>query len=115
MSRYTVEIGDSDGNSFQISVNIGYVGVHTEGSWRSIDKGWIRYNSGMIKKEQTAGHTITETNLNLLGPGGIDAGWGIKLNTWDDIGGVNDQGTGEIVQGWVLNAKPGRITWALVE
>ena len=114
MSRHTVEIGDSDGNTFQITVNIGYSGVHTEGSWRAIDKGWIRYNSGLAKKDQTDG-TLTGADLYLYGPDGVGAGWGIRLNEWDDYGGVNDQGTGVLVQAWVVGAKPGRITWALVE
>jgi hypothetical protein len=114
MGRHTVEIGDVAGNSFKISVNIGYTGVHTEGSWRSLDKGWIRYNSGIAKKYQVDG-TISEADLRLFGTDGFDGGYGIVLYKWDDIGGTNDQGTGMLYQPWVLNAKPGKISWALVE
>ena len=114
MGKHTVEIGDDNGNSFKITVDISYSGVHTEGSWRSLDKGSIKYNSGKSKKEQTAG-TITGADLCLFGMDGINAGWGIRLDEWDDIGGVNDQGTGTLVQAWVLDAKPGKISWALVD
>lgn len=114
MGRHIVEISDSDGNSFKLSINIGYTGVNTVGSWRSLDKGWIRYNSGLSKKKQTAG-TITGADLRLYGTEGIAAGWGIILYEWDDIGGTNDEGTGSIAQRWVLGAKPGKISWALVE
>jgi hypothetical protein len=115
MGRHTVEIGDDKGNSFRISVNIDYLGVHTEGSWRTIDKGWLRYNSGTAKKYQTDGWTITETNLFLFQPGEIGSTYEIRFDKWDDYGGVNDQGTGFMSQNVVINATPGKISWALVE
>ena len=115
MSKHTVEIGDDEGNSFKISINIGYIGISTEGSWRSMDKGWIRYNSGLSKKQRTNGWNPGETNLFLYQSEGTAIGPGIRLDKWDDLTGVNDQGTGEIAQPWVTGAKPGKISWALVE
>jgi hypothetical protein len=114
MGKHTVEIGDDKGNSFKITVDISYSGVSTQGSWRSLDKGSIRYNSGVSKKNMTPG-TLTGADLYLYGLGGLDAGWGLKLNEWDDIGGVNDQGTGTLQQAWVLGASAGKISWALAD
>ena len=114
MSKHIVELGDNDGNSFKISINIGYSGVNTEGSWRVLDKGSIRFNSGVAKKSMTKG-TLTGADLYLYGTDGFGAGWGIRFDAWDDIGGVNDEGTGQLMQAWVLNEKPGKVSWALAD
>ena len=111
MANYTVEIGDEEGNSFRISVSaITTFGARFDGSWRTIDKGYIRYNSGVAWKEKSNGD-LTVMHLLLIGN---DNTWGISLNDFNDIWGANDEGTGIILQPWVLNFTSGRISWALV-
>ena len=111
MYKHIVEIGDEYGKSFKVSVEIDYVGVRREGTWRALDKGFIRYNSGRAKKQQIDG-TITTTELVLVS---FENTWGIRFDIWDDIWGVKDQGKGVILQPWVLGIDPGPISWALVK
>ena len=113
MANYIVEIGDEKGNSFKISVSVvtTFSGPLTSGSWRTIDKGYIRYNSGAVQKVTSNGDVFVEHLLLYRS----DNTWGIRLNDFNDLWGANDQGNGAILQPWVLSFEPGRISWALVE
>jgi hypothetical protein len=111
MANYTVEIGDEKGNSFKISVStITTFGKFSTGSWRTIDKGYIRYNSGTVGKKISNGEFCVEHLLLCTN----DNTYGIQLNDFENIWGANDEGTGFIKQSWVLSFEPGRISWALV-
>ena len=106
--RHTVEIADSKGKTMQLSVSVNTFG--TSGSWRSIDKGMIRYNSGPVK--QWAPSITSDWNVSLLKSS--DNTWGIQFDNFISWGTVNDSGTGTVVQPWVLGLEPGRIDWAIV-
>jgi hypothetical protein len=111
MATYIIEIGDEKGGSFKTSVSISTLDGASGGSWRTIDKGHIRYNSGAVEKQNSPGelavrHLLFYSNDNT---------WGIRLNDFQDLWGANDEGTGLILQPWVLSFPPGRISWALVE
>lgn len=109
MANYVVEIGDGDGKSFKISLSVPFL-AYMNGSWRTLDKGYIRYNSGATQVENSTG-TLSSQHLYLYQS---DNTWGIRLNDFRDISGANDEGTGIIVHPWVLNFSYGRISWALV-
>ncbi len=110
MIKHIVEVGDEFGKAFQVSVEIDYLGVITEGKWRALDKGFVRYNSGMAKKQPIPG-TLTTADLVLMNFNDV---WGIKLNLWDDYRGVKDYGKGVILQPWVIGIDPGPVSWAIV-
>ncbi len=109
-TKHIYEIGDSDGNSFKISIVVPF--IHSSGgSWRAIDKGFIRYISG--KTNPWGNNTWNnDQNLQLLSS---DETSGMQLDIYRDAFGLNDEGTGEVVQPWVLSLKPGKITWNLLE
>lgn len=112
MANYIVEIGDEKGTSFKISVSMSMLNSWAAtGSWRTIDKGYIRYNSGAAQRQQSPGE-LTVRHYLLYSS---DNTWGIRLNDFESIWGANDEGTGIIVQAWVLSFPVGRISWALVE
>jgi hypothetical protein len=112
LSTHTVQIGDGSGNSFKISVTMGYLSRY--GSWRALDLGYLRYTSG-IAWDFKAGWT-DDLTLYLYGTGGVDAGWGVRLDQYEGaLSGVNDGGTGEVAQPWVLQLTPGAVSWALAD
>ena len=105
-----VEIGDESGNSFKVSVSTAFMG-RNRGNWRTIDKGFIRFNSGQTQVEHSNGTTSTR-HVYLLS--GENSEWGLRLNDFENMINVNDEGTGFVEQGWVTGLKPGRISWTLV-
>ena len=113
MADYIVEIGDEKGKSFKISVSVTttFAGVNSQGSWRTIDKGFICFNSGVTKVDDSKG-TLTTNHLVLFNSKNEA---GIRLNDFHDWLGANDTGTGLIAQPWVLDFTYGRISWALVK
>lgn len=140
MRNHTVEIGDRKGNSFKLriatpqnweAVREIYTGDTDKysyrmtesktgksdygrimgGNWRSIDKGFIRFNSGNVLKANS-GTTATTRDLYLLN---LDATWGMKLFNYEHYWGVNDSGTGFVIQSWVLNLAEGRFSWSLID
>ena len=108
MSKHIFEIGDSDGHSFKISIELPFNRT-SKGSWRTLDKGLIRYNSG--KTIPTSGYGGSDDDILLVSSEGT---WGLKLDDYQDFWGLNDEGTGEVLQRWALQIKPGKISWALV-
>ncbi len=108
MASHIIDIGDEKGNSFEMCLEVSYW-YYPTGSWRTLDKGYIRFNSGWTKKTKSEG-TLVGTHLLLFSSANT---WGIRLNDFSDAGGANDQGSGIILQPWVLSFESGRISWAL--
>ena len=114
MATYTVEIGDNEGHSFKIKVSITttLTGAST-GTWRTLDKGFIRYNSGPAYNQPSHSGLTSDRDVVLCN-NEDDEHYGIKFDLFHDWFGANDQGSGEIIQPWVLSFKSGKISWALV-
>lgn len=104
-----VEIGDEAGKSFKISVNVQF-SMYSMGNWRSIDKGFIRYNSGETVQEHSNG-TLQTSHLYLKCGNNT---WGIRLNDFQYVLGAHKHGTGWCESSWVVGLRPGRISWSLV-
>ena len=107
--RHAVEIADSAGNTMQLSVSVDTIG--NGGSWRSLTKGMIRYNSGPVK--QFAPSITSDWNVQLIRTSG-GTYWGIELDSFISWGTVNDEGSGTLLQPWVIGLTPGAIEWSLV-
>lgn len=106
--RHTVEIADSDGETMQLSVSVETIGWG--GSWRAIDKGYVRHNSGAVNQYKNKRWTLI-FNAEIL----ADGACGIRLYEFIGSSGiVNDQGTGTLHQAWAVGLKPGPIEWSLV-
>lgn len=113
MATHTVQIGDGSGNSFNIIVEYGYFAG--SGSWRTNGGlGYLKYTSGIAQEASMS--LASDLNIYLYGTGGVAAGWGIRLDSYESaFSGTNDAGTGEVVQSWVLQLTPGAISWALAD
>jgi len=112
MSTHIYEIGDGTGTAFKIKIESPFWARFTKGSWRTLDKGFIRYNSGKTEQvERKKSQFIQERDVFLLSKEGT---WGIRLNEFTSQYSVHDQGTGELRQPWALQAKPGKISWVRV-
>ncbi len=104
--RHTVEIADTDGKTIKIALAVDNIG--DGGSWRTIDKGGIRHNSGSLHQYWTSWSPITHVRLVAGGAAGIE------LRDFISWGTVNDEGEGTLAQPWVLSLKPGAIEWSIV-
>ena len=111
MSKHTIQISNEDGQSFQIIVSIGYTG-NSIGNWRSLEKGYIRYAQGRAEYGNTKEPTVRHVWLYESMQSDIS---GLRLNDYANWLGVNDEGMGYLWQPWVLNFKPYRISWVLVD
>jgi len=83
----------------------------SQGYWHTIDKGHIRFNSGKTVELISSGRLFQEIDAYLYNRKGT---WGIKLYNFTGIFFTNDQGKGELIQPWVLQAKPGKISWVKI-
>jgi hypothetical protein len=106
---HVVEVRDKKGQSFRISIDIGYP-LKAVGVWRTADKGFIRPSSAKCMKDPSDKH-LTGEHLLLLGD---DSVWGIRFDEWGDLLGVNKSGRGFVHPEWVLGLEPGFIDWVLV-
>ena len=111
MSKHTIQISDEDSKTFQIVVSIGYTG-NSIGNWRSIEKGCIRYTQGRVEYKNAKELTVRHVYLYESPQSDIT---GLRLNDYCDWTGVNDEGMGYLWQPWVLDFKPYRISWVLVD
>ncbi|HEY0007057.1 MAG TPA: hypothetical protein VGB17_19910 [Pyrinomonadaceae bacterium] len=117
MAKHIVEISDEAGRSFKIAVSIVWTGNST-GSWRTLDKGFLRYNSGRAEWQNITaapGGWRTELGRHLLLFTSQGSTWGMRLNDYINIWEPNDQGTGYVIQPWVLSLEPYRISWVLAD
>ncbi len=112
---YTVELSDVDGNACKVALSLPLLKDiidETNSTWRTLDKGAIKFNSGgclAVKFEKTS---FSRLKLRLL----VGEFYIITLFKFTDrLALVNSSGDGEIVQTACLNFKPGKITWALLE
>jgi hypothetical protein len=104
--QHTVEIADTQGKTMKISVTAETIGFG--GSWRAIDKGMICHNSGSVEQSKIKNGFDLDVHLTAGGE------WGINLSDFISWGTVNDQGTGKLLQPWVLSLTPGKIEWSIV-
>ncbi|MEZ5426210.1 MAG: hypothetical protein R2747_08100 [Pyrinomonadaceae bacterium] len=112
---FYVEISDEDGKTFNMEI------FHPlspfsdplftyQGTWRTLDKGFIRYNHGTNKTYKSPGTSFT-FDLYLFN---LKNTWGIRLNQFNHlILGPNMQGSGTVIQPWVLSLRPGFISWRI--
>ncbi len=112
MSKHTIEISDEDNKSFKIILSIGYSG-NSIGSWRSLDKGFIKFNGGRVRYLTSEGTQTTNHVMLFEDPQSEFSG--LRLNDYSDWLGVNDQGMGYLWQTWAIGLKPSRISWILVD
>ena len=110
--KYVVELNDVDGKHFQIEMHLPWLEylISTENStWKVLDEGFAKYHSGGCSSEKKGGYQPTDI---LLLSGEY---WGIKFSKFfDPVGIVNSSGSGEIMQPWVVNFKPGNFGWTLI-
>ena len=115
MPSYTVQLSDSQDQSFFVHVNIPATSwampKGNAGSWRSLEEGYIKLKGGGMWWTEAAG-TATGKHLLLLSPSGKTA---FRLFDFKDLFGVNSGNSGVVVQAAVLAFEPGRIVWALNE
>jgi hypothetical protein len=120
MSKRTIQISDEEGKSFQVVISIGYI-AGSIGTWRSLENGCIRYTQGKVKYTN-AGQDYTKANYSQPT---VRHAWlyespqsnitGLRLNDYVEWSGFNDQGMGYLWQPWVLDFKPYRISWVVVD
>ncbi len=110
MPSYSVDIDNTFGQSFRISLEISF-NVNAAGKWKTWHNGYIRHDSGWIYHEPSSG---TLTTFHLLLHNSEDT-WGIRLNDFTDFWGANDEGDGLLLQNWSLSFKPGVIYWKVIE
>ncbi len=119
MRNHTVEIRDKRGRSFKIDISTPSFWTRLklnayDGNWRTIDKGFIKINSGDARRYHSSEDTTT-ANLFLSEPDDDMANYGIILYKYDDWSGTNDDGRGFVLQSWVIGLAPGSVTWALAD
>jgi hypothetical protein len=117
MRNHTVEISDAEGNAFTIKLSTPNAAESIKsnvGTWRSIEKGYIRIGSGKATRwRSNASSTNSDILLNYADSKG--QGWGIQLRSYEDFWGVNDQGTGYVNQTWCLKIVPTEISWVVLD
>ena len=138
MRNHTVELSDKAGKSCKIRISTPSAGTKIwhgitsdmldegpkTGDWRTLDKGFIRYDSGETYSYKSDNEEYTTRDCYLLSIGGIElrhfygkehGKYGIKLFEYEDWNGVNNDGEGFVIQQWVLSFTVGRITWAVID
>ncbi len=123
--KYVVEIGDAKGKSFKILIEAESSNVigGRSGYWRTLDKGFIRYNSGSWYEGVTFSDGPPRSTITLEGeprPQGEKSNPILELRyfliaagRWGDD--THKGGTGYIDQKAVLTIESGDISWSLVE
>jgi len=107
-NKFMVRIVDRDGSSCRISLAFDVTGLG--GDWNTIDKGFIRHESGKNSFADSIG-TLTSFHLDF---NSSKDNCGIRFYDWHDILGVNEGGSGILFQQWGLALKPGRLSWYIV-
>jgi hypothetical protein len=133
MRDINLRIQDKSGNTFKLYVSTPGAGTkiwrgitedmtaeQVTGSWRSLNKGFLRYNFGKTRSRFSHNGDRTTKDLLVLGPTGTEGietydrwdKFGIQLFEYEDVFGVNDEGEGFVIQPWVVTLEPGRIQWS---
>ena len=132
MRDINLQIIDKSGNTFKMFVSTPGAGTkvwrgftqsmtasQVIGSWRSLDKGFLKYNFGKTRSRFSNNGDQTTKDLLVSGPTGKEGietyddrdRFGIQLFEYEDVFSVNDEGEGFVIQPWVINLEPGRIQW----
>jgi hypothetical protein len=82
------------------------------GNWRTLDQGFLRYGGGKLVNRDDRSRGVDTRDVFLLT---MDGTWGMQLFEYEDTLGVNDEGTGSVIQPWVVGFTPGKISWVLVD
>lgn len=114
MTRYTIEIGDTSGNTMQLSVNLDptSAGPDARGSWRSLTKGMIKHHNGTTSQDNPPDDL---TNMQLALWSAVFDNYAISLDNFTTLGAVNDEGKGRLPQSWAIGLSPGDIEWAIID
>ena len=86
-----------------------------------MDKGFIRFNNGRAEFQNAAAvqgldHFAEPTVRNVLFfEDSQSPNYGLRLNDYIDVFGVNNQGMGYLWQTWTISSKPARISWVLAD
>ncbi len=115
--KYIVEISDVKGLSCRVSLSLPLrkVGTTVENStWKVLDEGFLKYRSGGCEiYSSVPGYRANVTGDLYLCFGGY---YGVILYRFtSEWALVNDSGSGEVLQSWVKNCKPGTVGWALLD
>ena len=102
---WKAQISDSKGHAFKVEFDLNI--ITSLGTWRAIDVGVIAYSTGSVSYSDSAG-TLTTKHCHLLCP---DNTWGIRLNDFCDLWGMNQSGSALALQPWCLTLEPGAIEW----
>lgn len=125
MRNHTVEIADKTGQVFRLRISTpsngtkiwgGFTGTDPNplGSWRSLDKGFIRHQHGKIYFRRTYNsEDLTTQDLHLSDSN--EKHRGIEFFEYEDWTGVNSVGTGIVYQPWVLSLVVGKFSWAIID
>lgn len=125
MRKHTLEIADKKSQVFRLRISTPSAGsrvwtaitdgisTHPEGSWRSIDKGFIQHHNGKTFSKQTYNSKdMTTRDIYLLDS---NENWGIQIFEYEDWIDVNDVGKGFVIQPWVLSLAVGKFSWSVVD
>ncbi len=90
------------------------------GDWKTVDKGFIRYESGKTRSRLAHNGDRTTRDLLILGIDGVkfydgQGYFGMQLFEYEDLLGTNQEGEGFVIQPWVVNLTPGRIKWIVID
>lgn len=89
---------------------------NTGGSWRTLDKGFICFNSGFI--DNYGGHYNHNLELwSVFGNMWKQMDNRIILKNWGTLWQIfpNEAGSGDVPQEIVLALDPGRVSWVIIE
>ena len=116
MAKYLIRISDYNDNAFSLLITVPAWG---KPSWRTTDKGWIRYNSGpAVVVDQSKYNPFTGSpgddwtrHKHLYLSNGANTG----LLLYDFMGwtSANDSGRGYLYEVWALNADGGPLGWTV--
>jgi len=115
MGNHVVKLTDENGLSCRVRLSLPFLQNGTDpynSGWKVLDEGFLKFSSGGCHAVDTKpGDIFTDGNLLLC------SGQYHGVNLYEFLGSsgwTNDSGGGVVYQPWVVNCKPGRITWALL-
>lgn len=121
--KYIIELSDQDGKSCRIKLALPLAPSQSRpdnSTWRVLDEGFFKFRSGGCHAYamEGTGKEIGNRSFHAKGKMVLYVGknWLIRINEFTDNWGlVNSTGDGEVKQEDVVNFKPGKFTWTLIE